>query len=72
MISTRCVPEDSALFSFQIYCSSCKELNRHHNRLALVNSAEITHITIPANSEVVINGFTDKMHQRPATVAILH
>lgn len=49
-----------------------KELQRQHNRLAQLKSAETTPITIPANSKVVIIGFSFKMLQRLSTVATQH
>ena len=49
-----------------------KELERQHNRLALIKSAETKPITIPANTEVVIQGYMDKMLPYPTTVSVLH
>ncbi|XP_071142173.1 uncharacterized protein [Mytilus edulis] len=48
-----------------------KELERCHNRLAVVKSAETHAITIPANSQVVINGYLDKQLQQQQMCAIL-
>ena len=48
-----------------------KELSRNHNRLALVKSAEHKSITIPANSEIVIQGYLDKALAYNSVCAIL-
>ena len=49
-----------------------KELERQHNRLALIKSAETRPITIQANTEVVVQGYMDKMLPYPTTVSMLH
>ncbi|VDI80158.1 Hypothetical predicted protein [Mytilus galloprovincialis] len=49
-----------------------KELERQHNRLALVKSAETKPIIIQPNTEVVIKGYMDKMLPYPSTVSMLH
>ena len=48
-----------------------KDLERKNNRLAIVKSAESHPITIPANSEVVINGYLDKQLEHQKMCAIL-
>ena len=40
--------------------------------MALIKSAETRPITIPANTEVVIQGYMDKMLPYPSTVSMLH
>ncbi|VDI62944.1 Hypothetical predicted protein, partial [Mytilus galloprovincialis] len=51
---------------------SLTELERQHNRLALVKSAETKPIIIQPNTEVVIKGYMDKMLPYPSTVSMLH
>ena len=48
-----------------------KELTKNQHRLALVRSAETRRITIPANSEVVVNGYLDKGIRYQPVCAIL-
>ena len=48
-----------------------KELTKHQHRLALIKSAERRKITIPANSEVVIQGYMDKELPYQPVCAIL-
>ncbi|XP_063438199.1 uncharacterized protein LOC134719148 [Mytilus trossulus] len=48
------------------------ELEKQHNRLAIVKSAEMKSITIPPNTEVVIKGYMDKKLEYPTSCALLH
>lgn len=48
-----------------------RELKRHKNKLAVIKSAEIGNITIPANSTVTIQGITSKELDYHPTCAML-
>ena len=48
------------------------ELQKQQNRLALVKSAELGPVTVPANTEVTIKGYMDKTLPHPKTVSMLH